>query len=126
MDKILRDKAFNIAKNPNYDEYQEGLPLWFTDFLIKRLQAVVLICMQIMKNKLRNYTHQLLKIFRKELFIQDLKTLFGVLIYLICNFDKGFRFLFCVIDVFSKRAWAVPLKDKKGVSIVNLFSKNIR
>ena len=24
-DKILRDKAFNIAKNPKYDEYQSGL-----------------------------------------------------------------------------------------------------
>ena len=24
-DKILRDKAFNIAKNPKYDRYQRGL-----------------------------------------------------------------------------------------------------
>ena len=29
----------------------------------------------------------------------------------------------CVIDIFSKYAWAVPLKDKKGVSIVNAFQK---
>ena len=29
----------------------------------------------------------------------------------------------CVIDVFSKYAWVVPLKDKKGVSIVNAFQK---
>ena len=29
----------------------------------------------------------------------------------------------CVIDVFSKYAWVVPLKDKKGVSIVNGFQK---
>ena len=34
-DKVLRDKAFNIAKNPKYDEYQRGLLLWFTNFLIK-------------------------------------------------------------------------------------------
>ena len=32
-----------------------------------------------------------------------------------------FRFLLCVIDIFSKYAWVVPLKDKKGVSIVNAF-----
>ena len=38
---------------------------------------------------------------------------------LISKFDKGFRFLLCVIDIFSEYAWVVPLKDKKGVSIVN-------
>ena len=40
---------------------------------------------------------------------------------LISKFNKGFRFLFCVIDIFSKYAWVVPLKDKKGVSIVDAF-----
>ena len=44
---------------------------------------------------------------------------------LISKFNKGFRFLLCVIDVFSKYAWVVPLKDKKGVSIVNAFQKII-
>ena len=42
---------------------------------------------------------------------------------LISQLNKGFKFLLCVIDVFSKYAWAVPLKDKKGVSIVNAFQK---
>ena len=32
---------------------------------------------------------------------------------LIRKFNKGFRFLLCVIDIFSKYAWLVPLKDKK-------------
>ena len=40
---------------------------------------------------------------------------------LISKFNKGFRFLLCVIDIFSKYAWVVTLKDKKGVSIVNAF-----
>ena len=40
---------------------------------------------------------------------------------LISNFNKGYRFLLCVINIFSKYAWVVPLKDKKGVSIVNAF-----
>ena len=39
------------------------------------------------------------------------------------NFNKGFRFLLCVTDIFSKYAWVVPLKDKKGISIVNAFQK---
>ena len=42
---------------------------------------------------------------------------------LISNFDKGFRFLLCVIDIFRKYAWVVPLKDKKGVTIVDAFQK---
>ena len=29
----------------------------------------------------------------------------------------------CVIDICSKYAWVFPLKDKKGVSIVNAFQK---
>ena len=40
---------------------------------------------------------------------------------LISKFNKGFRFLLCVIDIFSKYACVIPLKDKKGVSIVNAF-----
>ena len=42
---------------------------------------------------------------------------------LISKFNKEFRFLWCVIDIFSKYAWVLPLKDKKGVSIVNAFQK---
>ena len=33
--KIIRDKAFNIAKNPKYDGYQRGLVQWSIKFLIK-------------------------------------------------------------------------------------------
>ena len=42
---------------------------------------------------------------------------------LISKFNKGFRFLLCAIDIFSEYAWVVPLKDKKGISIVNAFQK---
>ena len=42
---------------------------------------------------------------------------------LISKFGKGFRFLLCVIDIFSKYAWVAPLKDKKGVSICDAFQK---
>ena len=47
-DKVLRDKAFNIAKN--LMDIKGGLFLWFTNFLIKKRQVVVLIWMQIMRN----------------------------------------------------------------------------
>ena len=42
---------------------------------------------------------------------------------LISKFDKGFSFLLCIIDIFSKHVWVAPLKDKKSASIVNAFQK---
>ena len=39
------------------------------------------------------------------------------------NFNKGIRFLVCVIDTLSKYAWAIPFKDKRGITIVNAFQK---
>ena len=42
---------------------------------------------------------------------------------LISKFNKGFRFLLCVIETYSKYAWVIPLKDKKGITITNAFQK---
>ena len=38
---------------------------------------------------------------------------------LISKFNKGLRFLLCVIDIFIKYAWVVPLQDRKGITITN-------
>ena len=40
---------------------------------------------------------------------------------LIRKFNNKLRFLLCVIDLFSKYAWVLPLKDKKGITIANAF-----
>ena len=45
---------------------------------------------------------------------------------LLSKYNKGIRFLLCVIDIFSKYAWGVPLKDKKGVSIVTAFQSVLK
>ena len=42
---------------------------------------------------------------------------------LIGKFNKGINFLLCIIDIFSKYAWVVPLKDKKGITITTAFQK---
>ena len=42
---------------------------------------------------------------------------------LISKINKGFKLWLWVIDIFSKYAWVVPLKDKKGISIVYSFQK---
>ena len=41
------------------------------------------------------------------------------------KYNKGIKHLLCAIDLFSKYAWVVPIKDKKGTSIVNAFKKII-
>ena len=38
-----------------------------------------------------------------------------------CN--KWIKYLVCVIDFFKKYAWVIPLKDKKGITIVNACQK---
>ena len=45
---------------------------------------------------------------------------------LLSRYNKGIRFLLCVIDIFSKYAWVVPLKDKKGVSIATAFQSILK
>ena len=40
---------------------------------------------------------------------------------LLSKFNEGFRFLLCIIGIFSKSSWVIHLKDKKGISIVNAF-----
>ena len=42
-------------------------------------------------------------------------------IQLISRSNKGFRFLLCVIDIYSKYAWLIPLQDKKCIKIANAF-----
>ena len=40
---------------------------------------------------------------------------------LIRKFNKGIRFLLCVIYIYSKYTWVAPFKDKKGVTVINAF-----
>ena len=42
---------------------------------------------------------------------------------LISKFNKRICFLLCVIDIFSKYVWVIPVKDSKGITISNAFQK---
>ena len=42
---------------------------------------------------------------------------------LISNFNKGIRFSLCATYIFGKDAWGIPLKDKKGITIVSAIQK---
>ena len=81
-DKVLRDKVYDIASNPEYDSYQRGLDnIWGVD----------LANMQSLSKK-----------------------------------NKGIKYVLCAIDLYSKYAFVVPLKDKKGISVTNGFNKIIK
>ena len=88
----------------------------------------------VLKNKtkqnqqLANELHKpIIKIFVKKNVHSSLKDSFWVVdladMQLLSKYNKGIRYLLCPIDLFSKYAWDVPLKDKQGVTIVNAFQK---
>ena len=125
--KVLRDKAFNIAKNPKYDGYQKGLASMVYKFFDKK-SAGSGVNTNVNNEKLAEELHKpIIRKFKKRAVYSEFKdNIWGADLadmQLISKFNKGFRFLLCVIDIFSKYAWVVPLKDKKGVSIVDAFQK---
>ena len=54
--------------------------------------------------------------FKDNIWVVDLADM-----QLISKYNKGIRYLLCAIDLFSKYAFVVLLKDKKGTTIVNAF-----
>ena len=96
----------------------------FFSFLIK--SPKMKICRT--SNSLKNYTKHLLENLENKKYTHLLLTTFGVLILLICThllskFNKGIWFLICGIDIFSKYARVISLKDKAGITITNAFQK---
>ena len=115
-DKILRDKAFNIAKNSKYGEYQRGLasmvykffdknstgscvniPLKFNEQLPEELHKPIIT---------KFYKRKVYSEFRDNIWAADLADM-----QLIKKLNKEFRSKLCVIDIFSKYAWVIPLLE---------------
>ena len=128
-DETLRDKAFIIAKNPKYDGYQRGLASLVYKVFDKKSKVSGIANNEIKQNlQLAEELHKpVIRKFRKRTIYSGFRdNIWGADLadmQLISKFNKGFRFLLCVIDIFSKYAWVVPLKDKKGISIADAFQK---
>ena len=93
-DKILGDKAFNIAKNPKYDGYQRRLASMVYKFVDKKSALLtdkpvagsgVNIPLKFNEQLAKELQKPIIRKFKKEKFIQYLTIIFGVLIQLICN-----------------------------------------
>ena len=121
--KVLRDKAYNIASNPEYDGYQRGLASMVYKFFdkksmgsgVKKLKNSSLILADelhkpVIKkfNKRKVYSQFKDNIWRVDL--ADTESL--------SKKNKGIKHLLFAIDLYSKYTFVFPLKDKKGISIV--------
>ena len=124
-DKVLRDKAFKIASDQKYDGYQRGLSSMVYKFFDKKSQGKGLASNK--ENKqLADELHKPItkKLKKRKVYSSFEDNIWGADLadmQLLSKFNKGFKFLLCVIDIFSKYAWVIPLKDKKGINIVNAF-----
>ena len=115
-DKVLRDKAFEIASNPKYDEYQRGLASMVYTFFDKNSSGSGII--NELNYQLANELHKpIIKKFKKRKVYSSFKdNIWGVDLadmQSLSRYNKGFKYLLCVIDLFSKYAWVVPIKEKR-------------
>ena len=127
-DKILRDKAFKIASDPKYDGYQRGLASMVYKFFDKNSKGSGITNESIYQ--LANEIHKpIIKKFKKRTVYSSFKdNIWGVDfadMQSLSKFNKGIKYLLCAIDLFNKYVWVIPLKYKKGTSIVNAFKKII-
>ena len=128
-DNVLRDKAFNIAKNPKYDGYQRGLASVVCKCFDKKpkgsgvanneIKEKFQLPEELHKPIIRNFEKRTVYSGFKDniwgLDLADMKSL--------SKYNKGFKYLLRTIDLFSKYTWVIPIKDKKSVSIVDAFQK---
>ena len=123
--KFLKNRAFDIAKDPKYDGCQRGVASMVYKFFDKKSSGsgVKLIpeneqlAEELHKPIIRKFEkRKVYSTFKDNIWGFDLADM-----QLLSKYNKEIRFLLCVIDIFSKYAWIVPLKDKKGISIVKAF-----
>ena len=146
-DKILRDKAFNIAKNPNHDGYHHRIATMVYKLFNRKDSATCARPETLatrnkfvgcgIKNEnisgkwLSEKLHKsIIRKFKKRKvhspFIDSIWVVELADMQLIIKFDKRTLILLCAIDIFSKYAWVIPLKDKKGIAINNAFQKLLK
>ena len=133
-DKVLRNKAYDIASNPKYGGYQRGLASKVYKFFDKKSMGSGF---KKLKNTARNSSiladelHKpiIRKFDKRKVYSQFKDNIWGVDLadmQSLSRKNKGIKYLLCAIDLYSKYAFVIPLKDKKGISIVNAFNKIIK
>ena len=121
-DKVLKDKAFKIANNPNYDGYQRGLASMVHKFFDKKSTSLNKSIGSGIANErnyqLANELHKPIigKFKKRKVYSSFRDNIWGVDLadmQSLSKYNKGNKYLLCAIDLFRKYAWVVPIKDKK-------------
>ena len=111
-DKVLRDKAFNTAKNPKYGGYQGGLGSMVYKCFDKKSK-----CSGVANNRIKQLHKPIIRDFKKRTVYSGFKgNIWGVDLadmQSLSKYNKGIKYLLCAIDLFSKYARVVPIKYKK-------------
>ena len=135
-DKVLRNKAYDIASNPEYNGCQRGLASMVYKFLDKKSTGSGIAtagpsALARSSSILADELHKpiIKKFNKKKVYSQFKDNIWGVDLadkQSLSRKNKGIKYLLCAIDLYSKYAFVVPLKDQKGISIVNAFDKIIK
>ena len=135
-DKALRDKAYDIASNPEYDGYQRGLASMVYKLFDKKSTAEPSSLERMGSGIpssliLANELHKpiIKKFDKRKVYSQFKDNIWGVDLadmQSLSRKNKGIKYHLCAIDLYTKYAFVIPLKDKKGISIVNAFNKIIK
>ena len=132
-DKFLRDKAYDIASNPEYDGYQRGLASMVYNFFDKKSMgsgikkdttksSSLILADELHKPVIKKFN-------KRKVYSQFKDNIWGVDLadmQSLSKKNKGIKYLLFAIDLYSKYAFVVPLKDKKGISVTNRFNKIIK
>ena len=147
-DQKLKNSAYDIASNPKYDGYQRGLASMIYKFFDSKVAPLDKKTMSGKGNANHTTKHSSLertennkflaeelhkpvikKFNKREVYSQFKDNIWGVHLadmQSLSRKNKSIKYLLCAIDLHSKYAFVIPLKDKKGISIVNAFNKIIK
>ena len=126
-DKVLRDKAYDIASNPKYDGYQRGLASMVYKFFDKKSTGSGIASSSILADELHKPVIK--KFNKRKVYSQFKDNIWGVDLadmQSLSKKNKGIKYLLCAIDLYSKYAFVVSSKGKNGISIVNAFDEIIK
>ena len=129
-DIVLKNKTLKIATDPRFNGYQGGLASMIYNFFNERTKGSGI---NLQESSLNNevlaegFHKPTIKNFKRRKVYSTFKdNIWGVNLadmQLISKYNKGIRYLLCVIDLFSRYASVIPLKNKNGDSIVEGFKK---
>ena len=127
-DKVSRDKAYDIASNPEYDDYQRGLASMVYKVFDKKSIGSSVKKLKNSSSILADELHKpvIKKFEKRKVYSQFKDNIWGADLadmQSLSRANKGIKYLLCAIDLYSKYVFVIPLKDKKGISIVNTFDK---